>query len=240
MDIKIKSYNKKLEYSYSLGVFPTLELIENKKDKLIKVIVMNKGLENEGVKKAIDICNRENIRVEINDKLINKISKKENNYIVGVFKKYKMNIEGGNHIVLVNPGDMGNIGTIIRSSLGFGVENIAIIEPAVDIYNPKVIRGSMGAIFKVRVEYFKTFEEYRSKFEENELFPFILDAKYKLKEVQRNREKNYSLIFGNESSGLEEGFFSNIGKSVKIEQTSQVDSLNLSIAVAIGLYEFSK
>ena len=54
-----------------------------------------------------------------------------------------------NHIVLVNPSDMGNLGTIIRTAVGFGFTDIGIISPAVDAYNPKVIRGSMGSFSKL-------------------------------------------------------------------------------------------
>ena len=59
------------------------------------------------------------------------------------------------------PSDMGNLGTIIRTAVGFGCTDIGIISPAVDAYNPKVIRGSMGSFFKVNLQYFDSFEEYK-------------------------------------------------------------------------------
>lgn len=240
MFMQIKPYKKGLEYAYSFGVFPTVELMESKKDDLIKVLIMESGLENEGVQKAMDICKENGIPYEINDKAINRISKKENNYIVGVFHKYSMEIEKGNHVVLVNPSDMGNMGTIIRTSLGFGIRNIAIIRPAVDVFNPKVIRGSMGSIFKVNIEYFDSFEEYMERFPSNEVFPFILRAEHTLKEIDTSMTRNYSLVFGNEGSGLDEDYFSKVGRGIRIEQTPEVDSLNLAIAVGIALYRFSK
>ena len=91
-----------------------------------------------------------NIPVNINNKLIRYLSPKENCYAIAIFDKYNNNLDDNeNHLVLVNPSNGGNLGTIIRSSLGFGIKNIAIIRPGVDMFNPKRIRASMGAIFGV-------------------------------------------------------------------------------------------
>lgn len=240
MTMQVKPYKKGLEYAYSFGVFPTIELMENRRKDLIKILIMESGLKNEGVQKAIEICREFGIPYEINDKAIKRISNKENNYIVGVFYKYEMEIDAGNHMVLVNPSDMGNMGTIIRTCLGFGIKNIAIIKPAVDIFNPRVVRGSMGSIFKVNIQLFESFEDYYKKFNKNEIFPFLLGGESRLKEIDLSKVKNYSLVFGNEGSGLDEEYFSRLGKSIRIEQTDDVDSLNLSIAVGIALYKFNE
>lgn len=240
MEVQIKPYKKCFEYGYSFGVFPTLELLENKEQEVIKVILMNKGLENEGVIKMLELCNQRGVPVEINDKAINRISKKENNYTVGVFRKYEERIVPGNHLVLVNPSDMGNLGTVVRTGLGFNIGDIAIIKPGVDIFDPKVIRASMGAIFKTRIEYFESFEDYAKRFPENKGYPFMLNGKHILQEIEPYKQKPYSLIFGNEGSGLDEDYYKHIGESVKIRQSEAIDSLNLSIAVGIALYEFDK
>ncbi len=80
-------------------------------------------MENEGVIKIIDICKENNIKCEINNKAINRISKKQNSYAIGVFEKYNMDLDmDKNHLVLVEPSDMGNLGTIIRTMLGFGIK----------------------------------------------------------------------------------------------------------------------
>ena len=240
MTVQIKPYKKNFEYGYSFGVFPTMELLENRAEDVIKIMVMEKGLENEGVQKIIEKCKREGIAVEIADKAINRISKKENNYTVGVFRKYTEHIVPGNHLVLVNPSDMGNMGTIIRTALGFKVQDLAIIRPGVDIFDPKVVRSSMGAIFKIRCEYFDSFEDYQDAFPENNIYTFMLNADYTLADAKEIKSESYSLVFGNEGSGLDESYFSGVGKSIKIEQSSLIDSLNLSIAVGIALYEFNR
>lgn len=240
MTVQIKPYKKTFNHGYSFGVFPTMELLENRAQDVIKIMLMEKGLENEGVQKIIEKCRLENIEVEIADKAINRISKKENNYTVGVFRKYREHIKKGNHLVLVNPSDMGNLGTIIRTALGFNVRDLAIIKPAVDVFDPKVVRSSMGAIFKIRCEYFDSFEDYAEQFSENNAYPFMLNSKYTLEDAPKIKSEPYSLVFGNEGSGLDENCFASIGKSIKIKQSDLIDSLNLSIAVGIALYEFNK
>lgn len=239
MEVQLKSYKKDFEYSYTLGVFPTLELLNFQRDKVIEVVLSSDAMENEGVIKIIDICKENNIKYEINNKAINRISKKQNSYAIGVFKKYNMDLDmDKNHLVLVEPSDMGNLGTIIRTMLGFGIKNLAIIRPAVDIYDPKAIRASMGASFKISFEYFDSFQQYMNNFDHN-IYTFMLDAQESLKNINIKKDKPFSLVFGNEGSGLCSEF-SDIGTSIIIPHSNEIDSLNLSIAVGIAIYEFTK
>lgn len=239
MDIQLKSYKKDFEHSYSIGVFPTLELLNNKREEVLTVLLSTAGNENEGVKKIVDLCNEYNIEIQINDKAINRISKKENSYAIGVFKKYEQELDvNNNHVVLVNPSDMGNLGTIIRTILGFGIKDLAIIRPGVDIFDPKAIRASMGAVFKLSFKYFEDFNSYNNTYS-NDIYTFMLNAKKSLHEVQMDPKKRFSLVFGNEGSGLGDEF-KDIGTSIIIPHSKKIDSLNLSIAVGIATYEFTK
>ena len=126
----------------------------------------------------------------------------------------------------------------MRSSLGCGIKNIAIIKPAVDIFNPKVVRSSMGALFGINVKYYDSFEDYQNEFKDHNIYTLMLQAKVNLSEVENTNQK-YSLVFGNEATGLPKKFL-NIDTPVIIKHTSNIDSLNLPIAVSITLYEFTK
>ena len=123
----MKKYKKNDLESYTLGTTLTLELLNKKIEYVTRVYIHSKQEENETYKRIIDICNKNKIEVIYSDKVINNLSDKENCYVIGVFKKYKMKLSrDSNHIVLVNPSNMGNLGTIIRSSVGFNVSNIAM------------------------------------------------------------------------------------------------------------------
>lgn len=116
--------------------------------------------------------------------------------------------------------------------LAFGIHNIAIIKPAVDIFDPKTIRASMGALFHINFSYFETFEIYKNLFEQNNIYCFLTDATRSIKRTKF--QEPCSLVFGSESAGLNSNY-NNIGTSVIIPQTKFVDSLNLSIATAIAM-----
>lgn len=237
---KYRTYKKDLDYSYTLGIFLTIELLLHQSEKVQCVFFSSKSLNSEGVNKIIELCRKKRIIYEVNDKLISILSPKENCYVVGIFNKYVQNLDkNNNHVVLVNPSDSGNLGTIIRTSLGFGVNEIAIIKPAVDIFDPKTVRASMGALFNIKFSYFDTFNEYIRNYQNHEIYTFMLNAKIILTDVNHHKTKPFSLTFGNEAKGLDKSF-QNIGTSVIIPHHNTIDSLNLSIAVGIALYEFTK
>ena len=152
--------------------------------------------------------------------------------------KYLSHLENDHHVVLVNQANMGNLGTIIRSCLGFNITNIAIIKPAADFFDPKVIRSSMGAIFSCNICYFSSIEEYKKSFPRHKLHTFMLQASTNLQDIKFDKTNFISLVFGNESSGLDIKYLNN--DSIIIKHSDAIDSLNLPSAVAISLYEFRK
>lgn len=234
---QIKPYKKSFEYSYTLGAFPTIELIKNASEQVLQVIISPELEDRETI---TDLCKRYQIPILESKKQIERLSDKENVYIIGVFHKFEKELsKDAPHIVLVNPSNMGNLGTIIRTAIGFGIHDIALIEPAADIYNPKVVRASMGALFHMNFHYFESFEEYSAMYKEHEFFPFMLDADKTLVPDIYRGEKPFSLIFGNEATGLDERFH-NYGTSVVIPQSSEVDSLNITVAVAVASYVFTE
>ncbi len=233
----LKIYDKKLDYSYTYGVFPTLDLFKFKRDKIVRIILNTEGIRNEGYHVLEEVCKEKGVPLDYDNKFIKSISAKDNTYAVGMFRKYETKLaENENHVVLVNPSNTGNLGTIIRTMVGFGYHNLAIIKPAVDIFEPKVVRSSMGSIFNLNFEYFDTFEEYQTRFS-NKPYTFMLDGATEINEVKF--EKPFALVFGNESQGLE-AKYQKVGQSVYIKHNDEIDSLNLSIAVGIGLFCGSK
>lgn len=234
---KIKRYQKDFEYSYAFGSFPVIELLSLHPDKVLKVLLKKDSLKAEGISQISRECEKRGIPVEVNDRLIEKISVKENTYVVGVFKKYESKVvESNNHLVLVNPSNTGNLGTIIRTMLGFNYLDLAIIKPAVDIFDPLVVRATMGAIFSIRFEHFNSLEEYLERFPKYNFYPFMLKGSKSIKDIKF--VKPYSIIHGNESKGLDDSYM-NIGESVYIPHSKSIDSLNLSVATSISLWEAS-
>jgi len=237
MNVKIKRYKKNLSHTYAFGVFPTLELLEHKPQEVLKVILGSKGELNEGVKKIQSICKQNRIPIETDDRSINRLSPRENVYAVGVLSKYHLPLDSlADHLVLVNPSGMGNLGTIIRTMLGFGLRDLAIIKPAADIFDPRVIRASMGALFQLRFEHYNKFDDYRQSHQRN-YYALMTNGKTPI--VEATFISPFALIFGNESSGLGEEFHQ-FTSSIMIPHNQTIDSLNLAISVAIACYQASQ
>lgn len=235
--IKVASYKRDNIYTYGLGATIAMEYLLKKKDSVKAIILHPDFRSEETITKIKSICGNE-IPVSTEEKPFNILSKKDNCYVICVIEKKEAQIKDGNHMVLVDPSNCGNLGTIVRSCLGFGVEDIAIVgKKAADPNDPKTIRASMGALASVRVEVFEDFSDYAKRFPDNNLYPFMLDGSTKLQETVIN--KPFSLIMGNEATGLDPAF-KDIGKPIRIEHSGNIDSLNITIAASIGLYEATK
>lgn len=234
----LSKYKKSLDYSYTLGVYPTLDLLKVRPD-LVKTVILDPRTDaNQGVKEIKALCAKHDIRFDYGNRIFKLLAIKDNTYVIGVFKKFETSIDrNANHVVLVNPSDTGNVGTIIRAMLGFGVKNLAIIKPAVDVFDPKVVRATMGSLFGIKYEYFESFEQYKEMYSENIIYPFTLAAKNMLQETKFSQP--FSLVFGTEGAGLDKEFESH-PNCVKIKHAKEIDSLNLSMAASIALYEATK
>lgn len=231
----IKPYKKDVGYSYTLGAFPTIELLHCRPSAVREVFVHSSFTDSE----TIDaLCGRAGIPVTVSDKTITRLSDKENCFVVGVFDKYTERLrEDVPHIVLVNPSNMGNLGTIFRTAAAMGIYDIAIVAPGVDSFHPKAVRASMGALFRLRHRYYDRFESYREEFPEHEIFCFMLTGEKQLTVTDVPRPELFSLVFGNEAAGLPD-CYAGYGQSILIPQSESVDSLNLTIAVGIGSFCF--
>lgn len=235
--MKIQKYRHNLEVSYALGAALTYELVKCEPDFVNRVFISSATEQTEGISELLNRCRHLGIKVEENDKAFHILSPKGNCFVIGEFRKKKSRISRGSHLVLVNPSDAGNMGTIIRTAVGFGISDIAVISPAVDFYDPRVIRASMGAAFHVSVEYFGEIEEYRKRFGENHLYAFMLSSSIPITEIEK--KEPYSLVFGNEARGLPD-IYADFCRSVVIRHSQDIDSLNLPIAAGIAMYEFTK
>lgn len=234
--MKFKRYRKDADYSYCLGVFPSLELLEHRPEQLLHVFAHSQGMNSPGVQRVAESCAARGVPFEVNDKAIARLSHKGNTYLIAMFAKYQQQLEPQrHHLLLVNPSDSGNLGTIMRSMLAFGLRDLALIRPAVDAFHPQTLRAAMGARFALRLHYVESLEAYQQHYAhaERRLYPFMLEADCSLAEAAFQPAS--TLIFGNESSGLP-AHYRHCGQALFIPQSPLVDSLNLAVAVAVGLY----
>ena len=235
----MEAYRRALDYSYAPGMFPSLEAMTKRPEIVRRLLLSSKSGESEGTQKLMDLAQKHHIRVEMADKALSRISGKENCFAAAVFEKTSVPLlPDRHHVVLHRIADQGNLGTILRTALGFGYHDIAIIRPAADVFDPKVVRSSMGALFSLRVREYEDVDVYRKEFPHHAAYPFMLDGSVQLKAASAAAKKcPFTLIFGNEGAGLP-AEFGQIGQTVRIPSSDEVDSLNLAVAAAIGMYQF--
>ncbi len=232
----LEPYSRNLDYSYALGLYPAMQALKNAPQRVQRMLISSRLGKGEGALALLSACEQNNIRVEEADRLLRRVSGKDNCYAAAVYQK-----EGGqlsqsaNHLVLVNPMDAGNLGTILRAALGFSYTNIALILPCADKDEPQTVRACMGANFSLQVAEFTDFESYLGAHKNRAFYPFLLsDQALPLNQAVLGKKTPHSLIFGNEGSGLPERFIS-LGQPVMIEQSDAIDSLNLAIAAAFSV-----
>ncbi len=234
----LQPYSRNLPVSYALGLFPAMEALRKAPDRVSRVLLHSRLGTGDGAQNLIALCERLQVRTEEADRALRRLSGKGNCYAAAVFRKTPLHPEPeGNHLVLVNPMDAGNLGTILRTALGLGYRNIALVRPCADPFEPQVVRAAMGAVFSLRIFEYDSFKQYREENPRHALFPFMLDGSMPMSEAVQKKQPPFSLVFGNEGSGLTASF-AHLGIPVRIEQTGEVDSLNLAVAAALGMYTF--
>ena len=183
----LEAYHSGLDYSYAPGIFPSMECLLYRPESVRRLLVHSAAAGREGIGKLTELAEAHRIRIEEADRALGRISGKENCFAAAVFGKFRDELRKDRpHVVLHRPGDSGNAGTILRTSLGFGMEDIALIRPCVDVFDPRTVRASMGSLFRLRVRVYDSFEEYREEFPDRQLYPFMLDASVPLREIRES------------------------------------------------------
>ena len=139
--------------------------------------------------------------------------------------------------VLENIQDPGNIGTIIRTAEGAGVNGLLLSRDCVDIYNPKVIRSTMGSIFRMKFAYVdidSVFDSFKSK--KIETYALALDKNAKAYD-KYDYKKPVAFFVGNEGNGLKESTVKKCDNTAFIPMCGEVESLNASVAASLMMYE---
>ena len=141
--------------------------------------------------------------------------------------EYSNAAHGGNWLYLDNISDPGNMGTLLRTSVWFGVQNIALSKNCVDIYNPKVVRGGMGAHFSLKSisnQSLKQFKKSHTIIGADQIGRRISDFKLKTPWV---------LVLGNEAHGLSKNTKEILDYIISIPKVGDGESLNVAVAGGI-------
>ena len=236
-------------------IIKNLKKLKEKKYRLDSYIVegikMVKEAINENQEIAL-IAIREDFKIDfdtkniktvtISNKIFNDISDvKTPQGILAVIKKNQNNqIETNQEYILALDSlqDPGNMGTIIRTADSANINQIIINKTTVDPYSPKVIRSTMGAIYRTNII---EVEDLKATLKEMKLKGFQIITT-DLKATQSIYDINYNnktvVVIGNEANGVSQEILQTADKKVIIPMLGKTESLNASIAASIMIYEY--
>ena len=229
-DIK-KLYDKKYRKETGLFLIETDHLInEAYKNNLLKELILLEGTPS-------------NLDVETNYvdekvmKYITDLSSPSN--MLGICYQKEEKQIGNRVLVLDGIQDPGNLGTIIRSAVAFNVDTIILGDNTVDLYNPKVLRASEGMLFNINIitKNLATFLPTLKKQGYKIIGTKVTNGK-NIKTLEKNNK--LCIIMGNEGSGIQENILELCDEYIYIDMNNKCESLNVSIATSIILYELDK
>ena len=202
-------------------------LNKNEVEKIIDFIDENKIVvcSNQVFESAADTVNAQGVLA-----VINKNTKAQND----VIDKY-------NFIIMCDRiQDPGNLGTIIRIADAFGPAAIILNKGCVDVFNPKVVRASAGAIF--RVPFIQSEDDLEiinnMKYKGFYIVSTVVDSEYYIDNMEKRNK--ICIVIGNEGQGVSQEIIQKSDIALTIKMTGKAESLNASVAAGISIYEIRK
>ncbi len=201
-------------------------VIEAEKAGLLKEVIVLEGNDFEYENRTV-----------VSENVMKKItSLKSPPRIVGVVEILKSREISGSVVLLDAVSDPGNLGTIIRSCVAFGVDTLVLGTGCVGLYNPKVVRASEGLLFHVNIVE-RPLEEAIPTLQERGYKIYATDVRRGTTVKNTTFSSRTAVVMGNEGAGVREEIKAICDEYLYIEMSSQCESLNVGVATSIILYE---
>lgn len=140
-------------------------------------------------------------------------------------------------LILESLQDPGNLGTILRTGEGAGIDGVILNHTSVDPYMPKVIRSTMGSIYRVPIAVAEDLEPVVSRLKDSGVRVFAAHLKGRKSYYEQDYLKDTCFMIGNEANGLSEPLAQMATDYIRIPMSGQVESLNAGVAAALLMYE---
>lgn len=143
-------------------------------------------------------------------------------------------------MILETIQDPGNLGTILRAGEGAGITGIIMDKSTADIYNPKVIRSTMGSVYRVPFVYVDDLRETCMELKKKQVRLFAAHLKGRNNYEQEDYTGSTGFLIGNEANGLTEETAALADAYIKIPMAGQVESLNAAVASSVLMFEAAR
>lgn len=149
--------------------------------------------------------------------------------------------QGKRHLIILETlQDPGNLGTIIRTAEGAGASGIIMDRGTADIYNPKVIRSTMGAIFRMPFVYVDDLKESLKELKQLGIRLYAAHLEGSKDYDREDYREDTGILIGNEAKGLSGSAAAMADSCVKIPMAGKVESLNAAVAASILMFEVAR
>lgn len=205
-----------------------------------EVYVSESYLEKNGISDKLQRVGFETV----SDEVFKKISDtKAPQGILCVMKQYAYSFEkllekeNPVFVLLEDIQDPGNLGTILRTGEGAGIDGVIMTKDTVDIYNPKTIRATMGSIYRMPFLYVDSLSDAIKKIQEKGIAVYAAHLQGENYYDSFDFTKGTAFLIGNEGNGLKKETADMADSYLKIPMEGKVESLNAAIATSLLMYE---
>ena len=212
-------------------------------DKIVEVYVAESFYETGTAREKIQQCGYE----ILSDELFKKVSDTQTPQgILCVMKQYHYELEdlfqkeNPLFLILEDIQDPGNLGTMIRTAEGAGVDGIIMTKGTVDIYNPKTIRSTMGSVYRMPFIYTDDLLGVMKQLQEKQVKLYAAHLKGNQFYHQLDYKGATAFLIGNEGNGLKDETADAADVYMKIPMEGKVESLNAAVASVILMYEAAR
>ena len=143
-------------------------------------------------------------------------------------------------VILESISDPGNLGTILRTSLAFGISGVMLDENCTDVYSPKVVRSSMGAIFKQNIYISNSLQDDIATIRKMGVKVYATSPSKEnsidCESQDFSKINKLALIFGNEAHGLSDETIKNSDATLRLNISSEIESLNVAVCASICMF----
>ncbi|EPP35340.1 RNA 2'-O ribose methyltransferase substrate binding family protein [Chlamydia ibidis] len=194
-----------------------------------------------------DLIQNSNIeRLWCSDSILSQLSYKENhdNFIAVMKKKWwdkdtflrKKRNELPFYLIIEQVEKPGNVGALLRIADGAGVDGVILCDPVIDLYNPNLLRSSLGTAFTLPI-WQASLEEVFITIAQEKWEVFVTSPGADAMYFDKNYQKPIALVFGSEKDGLTSSWLDGRFAKIALPMKGEADSLNLSTAVSAIVYE---
>lgn len=207
----------------------------------VETLLFCPELSGKAEKLKIDIA--EHLKIEISKEVYQKIAYRDSTEgIIAIAKSKPLQLSdlkvGKNPLILVAEGleKPGNLGALLRTADAANIDAVIIANPKSDMYNPNIVRSSVGCLFTRHIAV-ATSEEAIAFLKEHHINIYCATLQDSTTYHTQNYNEPTALVVGTEATGITEIWRQNATKNINIPMQGIIDSMNVSVAAAILVFE---